>query len=241
MWFSCNQLSHCGGIHTKTDLSNVVSCHLQGKYGKQLFKSCPFPWLSHCCTGDVVTRSRCGEAVAAALPTAPEAFCWWCWCREGAWSTYPSSELGRLCGGEMMGKMGTLLADSETFLVNTQGCDWVCDPPQWLPGVWWCTYCGWLPWGGAWGSGKNQGFMTVRATCCQAGETVVVQWLNPLGWPFPFLCVLDCRRHTCDGRSWEESKRAYVSPMRECKGTRQVCLAGTGRTSWAAAVVCQPV
>lgn len=138
-------------------------------------------------------------------------------------------------------RMGTLLADSEAFLVNTQGCDWVCDSPRWLPGECWCTCCGWLPWGGAWGSGKNQGFITVRATCCQAGETVVVQWLNPLGWPFPFLCVLDCRRHTCDGCSWEESKRDYVSPMREHKGTRQVRLAGTGCTSWVAAVVCQLV
>lgn len=88
-WFSCNQLSHCGGVHTNTDLSNVVGHYLEGKYGKWLFKSCPFPWLSYFCTRDVVTRSRSGEAVAAALPTALEAFCWWCWCREGAWWPTP--------------------------------------------------------------------------------------------------------------------------------------------------------
>lgn len=88
-WFYRNQPSHSGGIHMNTDPSNVVCHSLEGKCRKQLFKSCPLPWLSHFCTWDVASRSRPGEAVAAALPTGLEAFCWWCWCREGAWSPIP--------------------------------------------------------------------------------------------------------------------------------------------------------
>ena len=51
----------------------------------------------------------------------------------GCLITYPSSELGSLFVGVMMGKRGTL-TDSEAFLVSTQGCDRGFDPPQRFPG-----------------------------------------------------------------------------------------------------------
>lgn len=59
--------------------------------------------------------------------------------------------------------------------------------------------------------GKDQGFFAVRESCCEAGETVVEQWKNPLGRSFPFLFVLDCGRATWDRCSWEESTRGCLS------------------------------
>lgn len=77
-WFSCNQLSHCSGKYSDTDLSNVVGQYLKGsKYRKQFY------------TWDVAIRSWSGEALAAAPRAALEAFCCGAGARKGVWSPTP--------------------------------------------------------------------------------------------------------------------------------------------------------
>lgn len=71
--------------------------------------------------------------------------------------------------------------------------------------------------------GKDQGFITVRESCCQAGEAVAEQWKNPLGKLFPFPFMLDCGRNTWDRRSWEESTRGCLSPMCEQGNEATLC------------------
>lgn len=149
--------------HTSAGLSSV-GLLLSREIWKEALQQ-----LSHFCTWDVVTQSRSEEAVAAPLCTALEAFYWWCWVQEGGLIICPWVA----CLWVRWWAKGAL------FLWIAKLLFWACNGVTEnviLLREWCRPYSRWLPWGGGWRRKKHQGIITAREHCCQAAETVAVQW-----------------------------------------------------------------